>query len=98
MGATALIDSKSIEHLLFGSLWNLRSIEIDTLLGRLTFELLQFALVATPFVGNAFSTFETAHRDDHSCYLDLWKDDEAILGGSQAASLARAFPIPPEIP
>ena len=67
MRAAALVEVEGIEHPLLRRYGDLIAVEIHSLGGRGSLQLLQLLLVATPLVCNHFATLEAADWDDHSC-------------------------------
>ncbi len=77
MCATALIQSKRLQHLLFRSIWHFRAVKVDALLRRITLSALELLLKEAPLIGQDLAAFETTHWDNHlgagGCYLSRGK-------------------------
>lgn len=90
MRPTAGIQLQGIQDFLFGSVLDLRSVEIHSFLSCLTLQALEFLLKATPLICDRLATLKAADRDDHFCYL-TW-------GNSFSQFFEGAFIGPPGIP
>ena len=66
MCPAALVNVQRIQHLLFRSDRDLRTVEIETLLGLITLEPPKLPLVESPLIRDRLTAFKATYRDDHA--------------------------------